>query len=76
VFLPCGWKVGAGALLGALLGQRYALPLRARHFACRHRFDAAACVVIDPINGARELEGSLLQQKRKAFVGMRPINKR
>ena len=76
VFLPWGWKIGARALLSALFGQRYALSLRARHFARRHRFDAAACVVIDPVNGARKFERSLLQQKRKALVGMRPINQR
>jgi hypothetical protein len=65
MFLADGRQVGTGALLGALFGQRHALPLGTRHFARSHRFDAAAGMVVDAVDCTRKLEGSLLQQSAR-----------
>ena len=74
MLLPRRRKIGACALLGALLGHRHALSLRTRHFACGHGVGTAGGKVIDAVDRACEFKRGLLEQCGHAVVGVRPIN--
>ncbi|MGJ7603769.1 hypothetical protein ACSFA7_05465 [Variovorax sp. LT1R20] len=76
MLLPDGRQISTSTLFGAFFGHRHALSEGSRHFARCHRVGAAARMVVNAIDRARKLDGSLPQQRSNAHVGMSPINQR